>query len=218
MEDELFIPISALQHYVYCPRQCALIHLEQTFLENADTLKGRWQHARVDSEQVLSARGYPVYTSFPVWSESLGLTGKCDAIEWRDGVPFPVEFKRGPRRRALHDDIQLAAQALCLEEMLGIPVRIGAIFHIQSHRRRYIEIDETLRQQVKDIAQAVRTLLQQSTLPPALNNHRCTRCSLQPVCLPQITHPQRNRPTWWRVWQHMDSTSTSYTVEEVPRS
>ncbi|MCL6592947.1 MAG: CRISPR-associated protein Cas4 [Alicyclobacillus sp.] len=198
MDEEWLIPISALQHYLYCPRQCAFIHIEQTFLDNVDTMKGKWQHARVDAGQVFSSRGYPVYTSLPVWSERLRLTGKCDAVELRDGVPYPVEFKRGPRRRAIHDDIQLAAQALCLEDMWGVPVLEGAIFYIQSHRRRRVLLDQSLRQKVYETVEAVRHLLQQSHLPPALNNLRCRRCSLQPVCLPQITKSHQHVPTWWQ--------------------
>ena len=120
------VPLSALQHYSYCPRQCALIHQEQSFDENLYTLRGRRVHERVDEGKVTTYEGVRVERGLPLVSEKYGLTGKADVVEFlADGTPYPVEYKHGPRRAKLHDDLQLAAQAMCLEEMTGRPVREG---------------------------------------------------------------------------------------------
>ncbi|MCL6548180.1 MAG: CRISPR-associated protein Cas4 [Alicyclobacillus sp.] len=196
--DDDWIPISALQHYSYCPRQCALIHVDQVWVDNSYTARGSWVHQRVDVEGVRSARGYRVLTALPVWSEQLGLTGKCDVVEMRDGVPYPVEFKIGAmrRRRARHDNIQLAAQALCLEEMFGVPVAEGAVFHVASHRRRRVEIGEELRQEVTSLVQLVRDMLHRGEIPPPVRDRRCEACSLRPVCLPEIPENSSGWVSW----------------------
>ena len=131
------LPISALQHFSYCPRQCALIHIEQAFEENVHTMRGQAAHVNVDQPSWEQMPGACVERALPVWSDRLALVGKCDVVEFRsDGTVYPVEYKYGPRRRKNHDDIQLAAQALCLEEMIGKPVEQGAIYHVSSRRRQ----------------------------------------------------------------------------------
>ena len=180
------IMISALQHYSYCPRQCALIHTEQVFAENVHTLRGRAVHARVDEPTSNEESGVRVERALALYSERLGLVGKADVVEFRaDGTPYPVEYKHGRKRTAEHDDLQLAAQAVCLEEMTGKPVRLGAIYHHTSRRRREVEITDALRQQVADTTAAVRALLQSGVLPLPVNDKRCEQCSLKEICQPE---------------------------------
>ncbi len=184
-EVDDWAPISALQHYSYCPRQCALIHTEQVFAENVHTLRGRAVHARVDEPTSNEESGVRVERALALFSERLGLVGKADVVEFlADGTPYPVEYKHGRKRTAEHDDLQLAAQAMCLEEMTGKPVRLGAIYHHTSRRRREVEITDALRQQVADTTAAVRTLLRSGVLPPPVNDKRCDQCSLKEICQP----------------------------------
>jgi CRISPR-associated exonuclease Cas4 len=196
--EEDWIPISALQHYSYCPRQCALIHVEQVWADNTHTYRGRWSHERVDMERVRSSRGYPIVTALPVWSDRLGLQGKCDVVEWRDGVPYPVEFKTGSTRtrRWIHDEIQLAAQAICLEEMCGVPVTEGAVFHVASHRRRTVAITSELRETVRRLAAEIREMVETGRIPDPVNDARCRHCSLIEICRPQM--PLKGGD--WRAW------------------
>lgn len=138
------VPLSALNHWAYCPRRCGLIHQEGEFTDNIHTARGNAEHERVDrvSHETLHS-GVRVEYALPVWSDRLGLIGKCDVVEfWSDGEIYPVEYKHGPKRKWLNDDIQLAAQAMCLEDMLGRPVPQGAIYHASSHRRREVGITE----------------------------------------------------------------------------
>lgn len=117
MADYDPIMISALEHYSYSPRQCALIHVEQTVDENLYTLRGRSVHKRVDQPKVEEQGGMRVERAPPLWSKALGLIGKADVVEFHEGTPCPVEYKHGPHREQEHDDLQICAQALCLEEM-----------------------------------------------------------------------------------------------------
>jgi CRISPR-associated exonuclease Cas4 len=181
------IAISALQHWSYCPRQCALIHIEQQFDENVHTLRGRAVHARVDQPSVEVSKDRRIERAMPLWSERLGLIGKADAVEFSpDGNAYPIEYKHGPRRKRLHDELQLAAQALCLEEMLGIAVPLGAIYHATSKRRREVAIDAPLRAETLAAIIAVRVMLASEKLPPPFNDARCKQCSLIAACQPEL--------------------------------
>jgi len=180
------IPLSALQHWSYCPRQCALIHLEQAFDENLHTARGRAVHALVDEPGVERAGRRRIERAMPLWCERLGLIGKADVVEFAaDGTPYPVEYKHGRRRQRRHDELQLAAQALCLEEMTGKPVPAGAIYHHSSRRRREVRIDAALRAEVEAAAFAVRAMLREARLPPPANDARCRECSLIELCQPK---------------------------------
>jgi CRISPR-associated exonuclease Cas4 len=182
------IPLSALQHWVYCPRQCALIHQEQVFADNVHTARGQAVHHLVDQPGYEQKAGVKVERALPLWSERLGLIGKADLVEIHpDGTPYPVEFKHGRKRRAVHDDVQLAAQALCLEEMFNRPVARGAIYHASSHRRREVAMTEELRRLVVESAEAIRAMLASGRLPPPLNDRRCEQCSLNAICDPAGT-------------------------------
>ncbi len=183
------VQIAALQHWRYCPRQCALIHIEQAFAENLYTLRGQAVHARVDEPGVEVRAGLRVERALPVWSERLGLTGKADVVEFQpDGTPYPVEYKHGPRRKSPHiaacDDIQLAAQAVCLEEMTGKAVPEGALFYASSKRRRVVPITPALRAEVEGATAEVRALLAAGNVPPPVDDERCRACSLAELCQP----------------------------------
>lgn len=180
------VPLSALQHWAYCPRQCALIHLEQAFDDNIHTARGNAVHKLVDTPGYEFRSGVKVERSLPLWSDRLGLIGKADLVEFHpDGAVFPVEFKHGRKRQKTHDDIQLAAQAMCLEDMLGRPVPLGAIYHASSHRRREVAITPALRELVVQTADAIRAMLSAGTLPPPVFDARCRECSLKDICQPE---------------------------------
>lgn len=184
--EEDVVLLSALEHYSYCPRQCALIHVERVFDENVFTLRGRHAHERADEALTTREHDVRMERGLPLWSDIWGLLGKGDVVEFHeDGRVVPVEYKNGARRERRHDDVQLCAQALCLEEMLGVPVTQGAIYSLQTHRRRDVDLSEGLRQATLDIVAQVRAMQQsRGPLPPAVNDKRCSRCSLLDACVP----------------------------------
>lgn len=184
-EPDEYVLISALQHYAYCPRQCALIHIEQVWDENLYTLRGQRVHEKVNIPDDELIEGVRVERAMPLWSHRLGLTGIADVVEFQpDGTPYPVEYKSGQRKPREADNIQLCAQALCLEEMLARPVPAGAIFHHASKRRREVRFDEALRSRVLQTIQHTRTLLASGQLPPPVADSRCPDCSLMDACMP----------------------------------
>lgn len=191
MDEAEPLPISALQHWAYCPRQCGLIHLEQAFDDNLHTLRGQAVHAQVDRPGFELRRGLRVERALPLWHDALGLIGKADTVEFEpDGTPYPVEYKYGSRHKAAAiaacDDLQLAAQALCLEQMSGRAVPEGALFYASSKRRRVVVIDDGLRQQVEHTTAAVRAMLEGGRLPsPTSDARRCHGCSLRDRCQPE---------------------------------
>ena len=190
--DDDLIMVSALEHWSYCHRQCALIHIEQTFDENLYTLRGRTVHEQVDEVESVTEHGVHVERAMPIWNKRLGLIGKADVVEFHADVPYPVEYKHGPRRQREHDDLQLCAQAVCLEEMIGYVVPRGAIFHHKSRRRREVIFTSALRTQVEEAVAAIRALLADKKLPPPVNDQRCEKCSLKEACMPQVVE-ERNR-------------------------
>lgn len=184
------IPVSALQHWCYCPRQCALIHVEQVFAENLYTLRGRALHERVDDPGVEVRDGLRVERALPLFHDRLGLSGKADVVEFlADGTPYPVEYKQGSRSKradiAACDDVQLTAQGLCLEAMFGKPVEEGALYYASSRRRRIVQFDEGLRRQVEESTRAVRSMLGAGAIPAPRNDERCRHCSLRDSCQPE---------------------------------
>jgi len=197
MDEPEKIPLSALQHWHYCPRQCGLIHLEQVFDDNVHTLRGQAVHAKADQPGVQTAKGVRVERALPLWHDALGLVGKSDVVEFlAGGVPYPVEYKHGSRNKAADiaacDDLQLAAQGLCLQAMTGKRVDEGAIYYATSKRRRIVPITDALRADVARTAEAIRRMLASGELPPPLvaaqAARRCKACSLQARCQPQATH------------------------------
>ena len=184
--DDDLIMISALEHYSYCPRQCALIHQEQTFDENIYTLRGQAVHKQADEPEHTVAQGVRVERALPLWSYRLGLIGRADVVEFHDKTPYPVEYKHGPRREKEHDDLQLCAQAVCLEEITGQDVPDGAIFHHTSRRRRIVRFTPALREKVVQTVAVIRQMLAATTLPAAVDDARCKHCSLRDSCMPSV--------------------------------
>ena len=183
------INVSALNQYTYCPRRCALIYLDGEFTDNVHTARGNAEHERVDSSGHAPTKdGVRTEYALPIWSDRVGLIGKCDAVEfWPDGTIFPVEYKHGKRRAWINDDLQLAAQAMCLEEMLGKRVMEGAIYHASSRRRREVRITDALRRQVEDTVSAIRQILSTGRLPPVTTEERrCRECSMREICQPEM--------------------------------
>ena len=185
------VTLSALQHFSYCPRQCALIHLEQVFDENLHTTLGRLEHERVDQPTRERRGAVTIEWALPLFHDGLGLVGRADVVEFHEGVPaariVPVEHKHGKRHAAIHDEVQLCAQALCLEEMFGVEVPVGFIFHVSSSKRREVSLDASLRRTTLEIIDAVRQQLTERVLPPAVADARCKQCSLWWSCLPEQT-------------------------------
>jgi CRISPR-associated exonuclease Cas4 len=185
------LPLSALQHWCYCPRQWALIHLEQVFAENLYTLRGQALHKRVDDPGFEVRAGLRVERALPLFCDRLGLNGKADVVEFLpDGTPYPVEYKHGSRHKradiAACDDVQLAAQALCLEEMFGRPVPEGALYYASSRRRRVVAIDAVLRAQAAFAIEEIRAAQKSgASPPPTADETRCRACSLKDLCQPE---------------------------------
>ena len=180
-----YLMISALQHKAFCPRQCALIHIEQVWAENLYTLRGQRVHEKVDTPEHELIEGIRGERAMPLWSHTLGLTGIADVVEFlADGTPYPVEYKAGSKKARDADDFQLCAQALCLEEMLNCAISRGAIFHHRSRRRREVTFDQGLRSQVLNTITQLRALLAQTELPPPVADARCRDCSLLDACMP----------------------------------
>jgi CRISPR-associated exonuclease Cas4 len=180
------VMISALEHYSYCPRQCALIHVEQTFHENLYTMRGRDVHENVDVESSHELAGVRYERALPIWSKRLNLVGRADMVEFHGDTPYPVEYKSGRHRKGRHEELQLCAQALCLEEMLGIPVPKGAVFWHGSRERREVVFTDSMRLQVEETAAAVQDLIAAHWVPPPVNDKRCQDCSLKESCLPHV--------------------------------
>ena len=190
--DRELIPISALNHYAYCPRRCALIHVEQTYSENVYTMRGHDLHERTDREDESGwEEGVRVERALPLCSKRLGLIGKADVVEFHGETPYPVEYKSGSNRRYENDDLQLCAQALCLEEMLSSDVPRGAIFHHKSRRRREVIFTPASRIRVEEVVTAIRAMLGDKILPSPVNDQRCEHCSLNETCMPSVIGEQQ---------------------------
>jgi len=180
------VMLSALEHYSYCPRQCALIHIEQVWDENIYTMRGRDVHEHVDEVGAETQRGVRIERALPIWSKRLGLVGKADIVEFHNGVPCPVEYKSGKSRKGRHETLQLCSQAVCLEEMFGVAVPEGALYWHGSRERREVTFTDAMRAEVEQVARAVRALLKQGEVPPPVNDKRCDKCSLRESCLPGV--------------------------------
>ena len=178
------VPLSALQHYVFCPRQCALIHVEGIWSENAQTAHGRQVHERAHAGGGEERGGVKTLRALPLVSREHGLAGVADVIELHAGRPIPVEYKSGRTKPRLADEVQLCAQAMCLEEMFGGAIAHGFIYHVASRGRREVTFTPTLRRAVLDARDGVRELLRGGRLPPPAADERCRSCSLQEECEP----------------------------------
>jgi CRISPR-associated exonuclease Cas4 len=184
--DDGLLPLSALNHLLYCERRCALIHIEGVFIENVYTLEGSLAHQATDTPGYESAAGVRVVRALPLYSKRLRLVGKADIVEFRGEVPYPVDYKRGKRKKWVNDDVQLCAQGMCLEEMLGCPVPRGAVFHAQSRRRREVEFTASLRAATMAAIERLRRLWTGRIVPRAEVKPQCEGCSLREICLPEL--------------------------------
>jgi len=207
------IPISALQHLLYCERQCALIHVEREWTENRFTAEGRAMHDRAHDGPDESRPGVRITRGLPVRGEELGLHGMCDVVEFhRNGRIVVVEYKRGKPKAHRADEVQLAAQAMCLEETLRTNVPEGFLFYGQPRRRTTVEIDKELRDLVRESARRLQQVLNNPQIPQAIYEKRkCGACSLSDICQPRATRSV----TSWLVSQLDDSLSEFPEVQNV---
>ncbi len=185
--EEEYIPLSALQHYIFCPRQCGLIHLHQVWSENFLTAEGRILHEKADSKKVEKRRSLKTVYSLKISSRRLGLSGQADVVEFIENTAMPIEYKRGRPKSHEADRVQLCAQALCLEEMLGLQIEKGALYYGQTRRRREVIFDEELRRLTGKTALATHTLFDSGRLPPARHFAGCEACSLASICMPRLS-------------------------------
>jgi CRISPR-associated exonuclease Cas4 len=192
-EDDDFLPLSGLQHLLFCERQCALIHVEQLWDDNALTAQGGLLHERVDLPALEQRPGVRIERAVPLRSDRLRLIGKADVVEFHAvpgqpgrWQPFPVEYKRGRRRKWLHDEVQVCAQAMCLEEMVGVPVPGGALYYAASKRRLEVAMDDTLRAGTIAAALRYHELVARRETPPPRLMAKCRNCSLHEICLPEL--------------------------------
>ncbi len=202
-ESDDLVPLSALQHYLYCPRQCALIHVERLWAENRQTAEGRLLHDRADTPQIERRHGVRTITAMPLSSVEVGIVGVADAVELRPGEggenPFPVEYKRGRPKDHRADEVQLCGQALCLEVMFGRKVEEGALFYGQTRRRQAVVFDNELRRLTLETIQAVREMIRAGHTPTAnYQAKRCDACSLIDLCQPKLLGKGRDVEAWLR--------------------
>ncbi|MGL5019665.1 MAG: CRISPR-associated protein Cas4 [Luteolibacter sp.] len=236
-EDQL-LPLSALQHWLYCPRQCALIHLEQAWAENKFTAEGQLLHKKAHEGEDESKAGVRITRSMSVRSLTLGISGQCDIVEFhpvggdlkfeisdlRGRAPetapelpegdlkfqisdfkstgtaraVPVEYKRGKPKSHRADEVQLCAQAMCLEEMLGLTITSGCLFYGEKKRRTVIEFDAPLRQLVTETAAALHAMIDSRATPLAeYESRRCDACSLIDLCQPKALRFKRGAAAWF---------------------
>lgn len=180
------LPISALQHWLFCPRQCALIHVERLWAENQLTAEGRVLHARADGGMTERRRGVRVLRTVQLGSERLGLHGVADVVEIRGTRILPVEYKRGRPKPHRADEVQLCAQGMCLEDMTGQAIAEGELFYGETRRRVVVPLNDDLRSLTLLISAEARAALMSGLLPPPVHDpRRCRACSLIDLCRPE---------------------------------
>ena len=194
MQDEKLIALSALQHYAFCPRQCALIHNEQAWAENWLTAQGQVLHQRVDKGDPETRKGIRYERGVLVSADSLGITGKLDLVEINlsTGEMKPVEYKRGKPKKDSWDHIQLCAQGLCLEEISGRPVPCGAMWYWQTRHREEVDFTDDLRAETRKVIDDVRQLIISGKTPKATYKKKCDACSLFDLCNPKLLGTDRS--------------------------
>lgn len=191
--EDALIPLSALQHQLFCPRQCALIHVEGLWAEDGATAEGRVLHERVDAGKPDRRPGVRVVRAMAIRSLALGVAGKADVVELHGAParPYPVEYKRGRPKAHRADEVQLAAQAIALEEMFAVAVPEGALYYGATRRRTVVTIDPDLRKLTAAVAADTRAMIAAGrTPPPVYDRARCDRCSMIELCRPRrLEHP-----------------------------
>jgi CRISPR-associated exonuclease Cas4 len=199
LDEDHLLPLSALQHWLYCPRQCGLIHLEQMWAENNFTAQGQVLHHKAHEGADESKAGVRITRSLPVRSFTLGISGQCDIVEFHgDGRVVPVEYKRGKPKSHRADEVQLCAQAMCLEEMLGVTITSGCLFYGENRRRTVVQLDAPLRQLVTDTAATLHAMIDSRETPLAeYDSRRCDACSLIDLCQPKSMRFKRGAQAWF---------------------
>jgi CRISPR-associated exonuclease Cas4 len=192
-EEEDLLPLSGIQHFAYCPRQWALIHVEGQWLENASTAQGRIVHHRVDDPYFTETRGsVKTERAIPLISRQLGLFGVADLLEIHereDGNKTTyslVEYKRGKPKPDDRDEVQLCAQAICLEEMRNTDIEDGYIFYDMIKNRHRVDFSVILRERVRELALAMHSYYEQALTPVAVKSRKCKNCSMANICLPKL--------------------------------
>ncbi len=198
-EAEL-LPLSALQHWLFCPRQCGLIHLEQAWAENKFTAEGQVLHHKAHEGPDECKAGVRITRTLPVRSFRLGISGQCDIVEFhKTGQVIPVEYKRGKPKSHRADEVQLCAQAMCLEEMLGVEISNGCLFYGENRRRSQVEFDVALRQLVTETSASLHAMIDSRETPVAeYESRRCDACSLIELCQPKAMRFKRGVQAWFR--------------------
>lgn len=197
-EEDALLPLSAIQHFLFCARQCALIHVEQDWAENALTVEGRLLHERADAPASEMRRGVRTVTALPIRSDRLGVYGFADVVEFPEGAPpFPVEYKRGRPKPHRADEAQLCAQAMCLEEMFETAIAAGALFYGETRRRQDVAFDDELRAITRQASEDAARLIREGVTPPAVyQKSRCGRCSLIELCRPKAMQGGQRASRW----------------------
>ena len=200
--EESLLPLSALQHYLYCPRQCALIHLEQVWAENRFTAEGRVMHERAHEGPDERRAAVRIMRGMPVVSRMLGVRGECDVVEFHtDGTVLPVEYKRGKPKAHRADEVQLCAQAVALEEMLGKragEIAVGCLFYGENRRRHEVALDGELRALTAEVARGLHDMVRSGQTPAAVYERaKCEGCSLMELCLPRANGRRRGAAAWF---------------------
>ena len=209
IRSEDFLMLSGLQHFAFCPRQWALIHLEGQWAENVKTVEGNLLHEKCHSAEQSERRGNTlILRDLRIFSDTLRLSGACDVVEFsrdengvtlygREGQwrPFPIEYKRGKPKEHQADELQLCAQAMCLEEMLCCSISEGALFYGESRRRQVVQFDAELRTQVVTMAQEMHRYAQRGHTPNVRPRKGCSSCSLKELCLPKLLK-KRSASAW----------------------
>ncbi len=195
-EDD-FIQLSALQHFVFCPRQCALSYIEQIWSENMLTAEGGIMHENVHKEQFEIRDGAKIERGMPLRSAKLGLSGKADVVEFRRSregkwIPSPIEYKHGRPKENNCDKIQLCAQAICLEEMMGVSIPVGAVFYGKTRHRMDVLFNETLRRETETLANELHLFIKEGKTPEPVYSKKCESCSLIDMCMPKALEKSRD--------------------------
>ncbi len=198
-----YLSLSALQHMLFCKRQCALIHVEQLWEENLFTAEGRIMHERVDRGDHVDKGRVKIAYALPLKSSRLGISGIADAVEFHKNqkakspwIPYPVEYKRGKPKKNLSDKVQLCAQALCLEEMLDLRVERGALFYGKTRRRLNVDFNINLRNQTQKTCEELHDMIASGVTPQPRYEKKCDTCSFFNLCLPKTIEKQRKVSTW----------------------
>lgn len=200
--DADLIPLSALQHYIFCPRQCALIHVEQLWSENRFTAEGTILHEATSQAGAERRRGVRTVTAMPLASRRLGVSGVADVVEMHQNEqsaarPFPVEYKRGKPKAHRADEVQLCAQAIALEEMFSVEILEGALFYGETRRRVSVPLDAELRRLTEQVAAEARAMIEAGSTPPAIfEKRKCGACSLIELCRPKQLGKTRSAAAW----------------------